>query len=150
MFPSTPEKRVQEKLVSQWMTLSNQLGIKLMTTKTFPALKPIYTLVWVSLMSALKSTTNSPRRKSRAHRGCSGCLILCVLAGVCVYKQVPTHTCVGACGRERARTCTVSLWYSLWWRTHFLHLVLCSSRRPPFVWLFISCHTCDVLQDFSP
>lgn len=93
--------------MSQWMTLSNRLGIKLMTTKTFPALKPIYTLALVSLMSALKSTTNSPRRKSRAHRGCSGCLILCVRI------QVPTHACVGACGRKRARTCSVSVMHSV-------------------------------------
>lgn len=82
---------VREKSLSQCMTLSNRLGIKLMTTKTFAALKPIYTPIQASLMSALKSTTNSPWRKSLAHRGCSGCLSLCVY--VCAR--------VGACVRVR-------------------------------------------------
>lgn len=95
--PSRPERRVEEKLLSQCMTLSNWLGIKLLTTKTFAALKPIFKLVRASLMSALKSTTNSPWRKSRAHRGRSGCLTVC--ERVCV----PTHKCVGesehACGQ---------------------------------------------------
>lgn len=76
---------VREKSPSQCMTLSNWLCIKLMTTKTFSGLKSIYTPTEDSLMSALKSTTtNSPWRKSLAHRGCSGCLSLGVFVWVCV------------------------------------------------------------------
>lgn len=92
---------VREKSLSQCMTLSNRLGIKLMTTKTFPALKPIYTLMQASLMSALKSTTNSPWRKSLAHRECSGCFSLCVCVCACVGARVKMrvhmHVCVCAC-----------------------------------------------------
>ncbi len=84
---------VREKSLSQCMTLSNRLGIKLMTTKTFSALKPIYTPIQASLMSALKSTTNSPWRKSLAHRGCSGCLSLCVCVCVCVCVFVCACVC---------------------------------------------------------
>lgn len=61
--------------------------------KLFSALKPIYTTIQASLMSALKSTTNSPWRKSLAHRGCSGCLnvrvyvraLLGMCENVCIY-----------------------------------------------------------------
>lgn len=139
--PSRPERRVEEKLLSQCMTLSNWLGIKLLTTKTFAALKPIFKLVRASLMSALKSTTNSPWRKSRAHRGRSGCLTVC--ERVCV----PTHKCVGesehACGQY---VCARS--HGLRWRTHFYvwFPLIC---RPSFVSVFIRYHTFDVFRDFS-
>lgn len=97
-------KGVREKSLSQCMTLSNRLGIKLTTTKTFPAPKPIYTPIQASLMSALKSTTNSPRRKSLAHRGCSGCLSpracacacargLCVRMRACVFMHASVYIC---------------------------------------------------------
>lgn len=81
------ERGVTEKSLSQCMTLSNRLGIKLMTRKTFSTPKPIYTTIQASLMSALKSTTNSPWRKSLAHRECSGCLSVgayaCARLGIC-------------------------------------------------------------------
>jgi len=119
------ERGVRVKSLSQCMTLSNWLGITLMTTKTFSALKPIYTPIQAALMSALKSTTNSPWRKSLAHRGCSGCLILCV----CVYACARVGACVRASGYvwecECACTCVcvcVCVWahhlrLGWWWQT---------------------------------
>ena len=113
------ERGVREKSLSQCMTLSNRLGIKLTTTKTFPALKPIYTPIQASLMSALKSTTNSPWRKSLAHRGCSGCLSPCVCVRMCAHAGAAC-VYVWICVRMRVRSPSV---FSFMMTNHFLTFV---------------------------
>ena len=131
-------KGVREKSLSQCMTLSNRLGIKLTTTKTFPAPKPIYTPIQASLMSALKSTTNSPRRKSLAHRGCSGCLSLRALA--CVYMRtrvgyvwecVHVCSCALVCTYVRARRlCLAPRWLTFFFFFINFHISRLYTSRP--------------------
>lgn len=147
------ERGVREKSPSQCMTLCNRLGIKLMTTKTFSALKPIYTPIQASLMLALKSTTNSPWRKSLAHGGCSGRLRLCVCVCACERRFICENVreCVRAqhpCLSTRWRT-AFQLLSSLALESFFFFISICSNIWSVVFLCFvlISDHTSKLSQD---